>query len=137
MNRRDFLRSASIVSAGLAFPDTARLFAEETASNGWRTFEVTTRVELLKPSGTTRIWLPTPLTTRTPFQRTLANKFTADGGVAKLVETKADGLGIVTAEFPDGVKPTLTLKSRVATKSIAVDLSVPVKAPKADRSELD
>ena len=89
MNRRDFLRSASIVSAGLAFPETARLFAEETLPSGWRTFEVTTRVEVLKPSGATRIWLPVPLTSKTPFQRTLANKFTAEGGAAKLVESKA------------------------------------------------
>ena len=137
MNRRDFLRSASIVSAGLAFPETARLFAEETSSNGWRTFEVTTHVEVLKPWGATRIWLPVPLTSTTPFQRTLANKFTAEGGAAKLVESNADALGIVTAEFPAGVKPTLTLQSRVATKSIAVDLSAPVKAPKADRAELE
>src|ERR1700676_856507 len=137
MNRRDFLRSASIVSAGLAFPETARLFAEETLSRGWRTFELTTHVEILKPLGATRIWLPVPLTSKTPFQRTLTNKFTAGGGTAKLVESKADALGIVTAEFPAGVKPTLTLKSRVATKNIAVDFSAPVQAPKADRAELD
>src|ERR1700680_3837286 len=100
MNRRDFLRSASIVSAGLAFPETARLFAAETLPSDWRTFEVTTHVEVLKPSGATRIWLPVPLTGMTPFQRTLANKFTADGGAAKLVKSKADALGIVSAEFP-------------------------------------
>jgi transglutaminase-like putative cysteine protease len=137
MNRRDFLRSASIVSAGLVFPGKARLFAEETMPSGWRTFEVTTHVEVLNPSGSTRIWVPVPLTSVTPFQRRLANKFTAEGGTAKLVESKADSLGIVIAEFPAGVKPTLTFKTRVATKNIAVDLSAPVKAPKVDRAELD
>jgi transglutaminase-like putative cysteine protease len=137
MNRRDFLRSASIVSAGLAFSETARLFAEQSLSSGWRTFEVTTHVEILKPVGVTRIWLPVPLTSKTPFQRTLANRFTAEGGAAKLVERKADSLGIVTTEFPAGVKPTLTLTSRVATKNIAVDLTARVQAPKADRAELD
>jgi transglutaminase-like putative cysteine protease len=137
MNRRDFLRSASIVSAGLAFPEAARLFAGETSPSSCRTFEVTTRAEVLKPLGATRLWLPMPLTNMTPFQRTLANKFTVDGGAAKFVESKADALGIVTAEFPAGVKPTLTLKSRVATKSISVDLSAPGKAPKADRTALE
>jgi transglutaminase-like putative cysteine protease len=136
MNRRDFLRSATIVSAGLAFPETARLFAEEALSSGWRTFEVTTHVEILRPSGATRIWLPLPLTTATPFQRTLANQFTAEGSAARLVKSKADSLGIITAEFPAGVKPNLTLKSRVATKNIAVDLSAHIKTPKADRAEL-
>jgi transglutaminase-like putative cysteine protease len=137
MNRRDFLRSASLVSAGLAIPGTARLFAEETLPTGWRTFEVTTHVEVLNPSGATRIWLPAPLTSMTPFQRTLANKFTAEGGAAKLVESNADALGSITAEFPAGERPVLTLKSRVATRDIAVDPSVPRRAPKADRAELD
>jgi transglutaminase-like putative cysteine protease len=137
MNRRDFLRSASIVSAGLAFPETAPLFAEENPSSGWRTFEVTTHVEVLKPSGGTRVWLPVPLTSKTRFQKTLANKFTAEGGAAKLVESKADALGIITAEFPAGVKPALTLASRVATKDCAAELSAPGKAPKADRAELE
>ena len=137
MNRRDFLRSASIVSAGLAFPETARLFAEETLQNGWRTFEVTTRVQVLKPVGATRIWLPAPLTSATPFQKTLANKYTAEGGVAKLIGGNVDALGIVAAKFPAGVKPTLTLTSRLATKNIAIDLSAPIKSQKADRAELE
>ena len=137
MNRRDFLRSASIVSAGLAIPGTERLFADEAPPTGWRTFEVTTNVEVLNPSGATRIWLPVPLTRTTPFQRTLANKFTAEGGAAKLIESKTDALGIVTAEFPAGVKPTLTLKSRVATRNIAVDFSAPANVPKVNRTELD
>src|SRR6202166_3373065 len=67
MDRRGFLRSASIVSAGLAFPETALLFAEGPPSSDWRTFELTTRVEITKPSGATRVWLPVPLTTNAPF----------------------------------------------------------------------
>ena len=81
----------------------------------WRTFEVTTRVEVLKPSGTTRVWLPAALLA--PFQRTLANDFKAEGGTAELVENKADVLGIVVAEFPAGVKPAVTLTSRITTRN--------------------
>jgi hypothetical protein len=57
MNRRDFIRSASVASAGLAIPGTERLFAEGTSFANWRTFEVTTHVEILKSSGTTRLWV--------------------------------------------------------------------------------
>ena len=91
----------------------------------WRTFEVTTRVEVLKPSGTTRVWLPAALLGATPFQRTLANDFKAEGGTAELVENKADVLGIVVAEFPAGVKPAVTLTSRIITRDYEVDLSKP------------
>ena len=106
-------------------------------SGSWRTYEVITRVEVLKLSGTTRIWLPAALISQTPFQKTLANTFIADGGNAKLVESQADSLGIIAAEFPTGVKPVLTLTSRISTKNCTVDLSAPGKAPKEDRAELE
>ncbi len=59
------------------------------------------------------------------------------GGTAEIVESKADALGIIAAEFPAGVKPVLTVTSRVATKNYAVDLSTAGHPPKADRAELD
>jgi transglutaminase-like putative cysteine protease len=136
MNRRDFLRSAGIASAGLAFPRAKYLFAEGTISAGWRTFEVTTRVEVLKPSGSTRIWVPAALIDPTPFQKTLSNSFNAEGGTARIFKGKADALGIVAAEFPAGAPPILTVTSRVATKNIAVDLSVPGNAPRESRTDL-
>jgi transglutaminase-like putative cysteine protease len=137
MNRRDFLRSAGIMSAGVALSKADYLFRADTAPADWRTFEVTTRAEVLKHSGTTRIWLPAALLNQSPFQKTLANIFNAEGGNARLVESRADSLGIIAAEFPAGVKPILTLTSRVATKNCAVDLSAPGRAPKEDRAELE
>lgn len=134
MNRRNFLRTTSAASASLALSKTERLCAGEV---GWRTFEVRTRAEILKPAGATRVWLPVALLIETPFQRTLSNEFSAEGGTAKLVDSNTDGLGIIAAEFSAGVKPILTLTSRVVTKNYAVDLSTPGNAPHADRSELE
>ena len=68
MKRRDFLRHTGTICAGLAFSKTFPLLAE-TAAPGWRTFEVSTRVEVLKPSGMTHIWLPAALIQTTPFRR--------------------------------------------------------------------
>jgi hypothetical protein len=128
MNRRHFLRSAGGVSASFAFTEIRCLLAEPAPSEGWRRFEVKTRAEILKPSGATRVWLPAALLSETPFQRTLSNEFSAEGGTARIVEARADGLGIVTAEFPAGVKPVLTLTSRVATRNynnFAHDVALP------------
>jgi len=136
MNRRDFLRSTGVFSASLAFAKAGRIFAGDATVNQWRTFEVTTRVEVLKTSGTTRIWLPAPLISETPFQKTLSATFQPDGGTAKIIESKPDALGIVTAEFPSGVKPVLTFTSRIATKNYVVDLSAPNNAPKLDRADM-
>jgi transglutaminase-like putative cysteine protease len=136
MKRRDFLKSTGMVCASLALPKAGRLFAEPSPPEGWRTFEVTTRVEVLKPSGVTRVWLPAALIRDTPFQKTFSNKFSAEGGSAKMVEIKAEALGIVASTFPAGVRPVLTTTSRIALKNYAVDLSNPGHAPKADRGEL-
>jgi transglutaminase-like putative cysteine protease len=137
MNRRDFLRSAGVVSASFALPRTGRLFAQGVPSGRWRSFEVTTRVEVLKPSGATLVWLPAALIRETPYQKTLSNRFTAEGGQAEILEHKADALGIVAARFPAGVKPALTLTSQIETKDYAVDLAAPGRAPKAERSDLE
>ena len=136
MNRRDFLRSVGIASASLALPKAEVLFAKSPTPERWRTFEVTTRVEVLTSPAATRVWLPAALLGKTPFQRTLANRFHAEGGVAKMVESKTDALGIVAAEFPAGVKPVLTLTSRIATRNYAVDLAATAKALRADSAEL-
>ncbi len=136
MKRRDFLRSTGIVSAAFAFPKDGYLFAEDAVPSGWRTFEVTTRVEVLRPSGATRVWLPTALIQDVPFQKTLANRFLAKEGTVHVVESKPDALGIVAATFAAGVTPVLTLTSRIATKDYAIDLSAETSAAKANRSEL-
>jgi transglutaminase-like putative cysteine protease len=103
---------------------------------GWRTFEVTTRVEVLKPSGATRVSVPTALTVSTPYQKTLANTFQCEGGAAKIVESKADALGMVAAEFPAAVKPILSVTSRVATRDWRVNLAAPGKGQTANAAEL-
>ena len=136
MNRREFMRSSGAVCAGLAFTKPTSLFAD-TTSTGWRTFEVTTRVEVFKPNGVTHIWLPAALIRETPYQKTLTNKFTADGGTAQLTTDEQNVLGIVSARYPADKKPVLTLTSRVSTKNYSADFSTPGKAPRASKAELE
>ena len=136
MNRRDFLRSASIAAAALAFPKAGKSDLTAAAAD-WRTFEVTTHIEVLQPGGVTRIWVPTALLRPEPFQKTLSNTFNAAGGSAKIVESKPDALGIVSAEFPSGVKPVLAVTSRIATRNVAVDLAAPGKPRKMDPADAD
>ena len=125
MQRRDFLRSTSFAFVGLALSRAELSLALPTAADGWRRFEVTTRAEVLRPAGETKLWLPAALIQNTPFQRTTSNRFSADGGKAKMVESNSEGLGIVVATFPQGVKPVVTLTSQVALKNYSADLSMP------------
>jgi transglutaminase-like putative cysteine protease len=105
-----------------------------TTATAWRTFELTTRVEVRQPSGVTRVWVPAALITATPYQRTLRTSFEAPGGTVKVVESTTDALGIVFATFPEGVTPTLSVVSRVSTRDHQVDLTMPLTTPPLDRN---
>ena len=128
MNRRHFLQSSGAVCAGLALTKSTSLFAD-TLPRGWRTFEVTTRVEVLHPVGVTHIWLPAAIIRETAFQRTLSNHFAAEGGTARLTRDRQNALGIISASYPANAKPVLTLTSRVSLKDYSVDLSPAAPAP--------
>jgi transglutaminase-like putative cysteine protease len=138
MNRRNFLQSTGAICAGLAVSKSIPVFTDVLRSGeGWRNFEVTTRVEVLKPSGVTHIWLPAALIRDTPFQRTHANKFSAEGGTAKFSKDKPNALGIVSATYPSNAKPVLMLTSQVSLKNYAVDLSVPGRGQHISKEEFD
>jgi transglutaminase-like putative cysteine protease len=138
MHRRDFLRTATTTSASLALLPVSRLLAQVAPADDWRTFDVITRVEVLKPSGPTRIWVPAALTVETPYQRTQSNTCDAAQGTAKLVTLNAvDGLTVVAAEFPAGARPVLSVTSRISTRNVAVDLGRTGTARAEDRATLD
>src|SRR5689334_16510323 len=139
MNRRDFLQTTGAVCAGLAFSKSLPAFADALATSGWRTFEVTSRVEVLKPNGVTHIWLPADMIRDTQYQRTLSNKFIAETGSAKLTKDKTSALGIVSAAYPANAKPVLTLTSRISTRNYGVDLTETKPAPsqRASKAELN
>ena len=137
MDRRDFLRFTAVGSAAMALPATlSSAVAQALAADKWRIFEVTTRVEVLKTVGVTRVWVPTPLTQDTPYQKTLGNDFVAEAGTSGMTTDPKYGAGMVWAEWPEGVKPVLTHTTRFATRDVSVDLSKPGNAKAEDRALL-
>lgn len=137
MKRRQFLQLSGIASAGLTFPGLASsAFAQPAGSDRWRTYEVTTRVEVLRPAGVTRVWLPTPLVVDTAYEKSLGNAYVAEGGTAGFTTDPQYGAGIVWAEWAEGTPPVLEMKSRFATRDIAVDLTRPGAAKPEDRAVL-
>jgi transglutaminase-like putative cysteine protease len=137
MNRRAFLRANGSICAGWALSRAVPVLADTPSAGEWRTFEVVTKVELLKPNGISHIWLPAPLIRNTPYQNTISTRFTAKGGTATLSKDKQSALGIVSAKYAANAKPTLSLTSRVALKNYAVDLSSRATAAPASQTELD
>jgi transglutaminase-like putative cysteine protease len=117
--RRQFLQVAGTASAALALPQPPCRAVE----TGWRTYEVTTRVDVRKPSGLTRIWVPAALIAETPYQKTISTNFQCATGTAKPVKTAADSLSLIAAEFAAGAEPRITVTSLIATRDWQVDLN--------------
>jgi transglutaminase-like putative cysteine protease len=110
--------------AAVSISGLPQIGAASTTAGSWRVFEVTTTAEILWPAGVSRVWLPVPLTGDTPYQKSLGNRWQAEGGKVGYSEDSKYNLGIVHAEFPESVKnPNLVLVSRFATRDHAVDLS--------------
>src|SRR6202789_387321 len=137
MNRRDFLRANGSICAGWALHRAVPVLADTPSAGEWRTFEVVTAVELLKPDGVSHIWLPAPLIRNTPYQKTISTRFTAKGGTARLSKDKQGALGIVSAMYAANAKPSLSMTSRVALKNYTVDLASQATAPPISKQELD
>lgn len=138
MDRRLFIKAGTLLPAAAAvsgWPGFA--LAKTTADSPWRMYEVTTQVEVLKPAGVTRVWLPVPLTVDTDYQKDHGSSWSAEGGKAAFSKDPKYGAGIVSAEWADGVqKPTLKLVSRFATREHIVDLKNPSNPWPEDRAML-
>jgi transglutaminase-like putative cysteine protease len=137
MQRRDFLRISGLASTGLILPHSiSSVLAQAPTADPWCIYEVTTHVEVLNPSGATRVWLPTPLVDDAPYIKSLGNDYRAESGATGFTTDPKYGAGIVWAEWAAGTKPVMVMKSRFATHDVAVDFSKPGNVESEDRAVL-
>ena len=128
MNRRQFIKIGSALSlagANVGMSGVARAQQKPfTPQPGrWRSYEVTTQVEILKPAGATRVWLPVP-SIDSEYQKSLESTWKAPQGQARIVEDGKYGAKILAVEFPAGIaRPTVELVSRFQTQDRAIDWS--------------
>lgn len=125
--RRALLKAGAALStaslSSFALPAFAQERRFEPQPGNWRTFDVTTTVEVADVKGATRLWLPVP-TLDTDFQKSLDSTWTGNAASARLASDPARGVRMLYAEFTDGTKtPTLSLTSRVQTRNRVVDWS--------------
>src|SRR6184192_1471642 len=139
MDRRVFLTTgtASAVVAGLARP--LRVFGG-AASPGvatWRAFEVTTRAEIVNPTGVTRVWLPLPLMPDTDYHKNQGQSWTGNATATRIHREPKYGAAIFYAEWPASEpSPVVEVTTRFATRDRAVDLTAPGRIGREDRREL-
>jgi len=123
--RRSFLQSAAGAIAVPWWSVPAAQAQErrfEPQVGAWRSFEVTTTVNVADVKGATQLWLPVP-DVDTDYQRSLDNSWSGNATTMRLAADAQRGVRLLHAEFPASVTaPTLTLTSRVQTRNRAADL---------------
>ena len=124
--RRSFLQTGAALAAASTF--APQLFAQTAGrtfapqSGAWRTFEITTRIDVAKPDGVTKVWLPVP-SVNSDYQRSLESSFSSNGE-ARLMSDGTDGAKMLYVQFPPGIsRPYVELTDRVRTQNRAVDWS--------------
>ena len=120
--RRQLLRAAA-ASAFASLPpytfaqsaDTPeRQFAPQTGA--WRTFEVTTRVEIAAPRGLTRVWVPVP-SVNTDWQKSMESAIQSNGSARMLADGR-EGARMVYAEFDAAqTQPFVEVSCRIQTQN--------------------
>ena len=145
--RRTFLKNSAAAAFAAALPglglaQSAAVPAANAPVRGhfalqtraWRTFDVTTRVDIIKPQGVTRVWLPVP-SVNTDYQNSLDHVFSSNG-VARLDTDGEQGAKMLRVEFAAlENKPYVQLTSRVRTQNRTIDWSQKT-APAEDAATL-
>lgn len=129
MQRRQFLAtgSAAAVAAGLAgLPGIAAAEARRfaPAPGAWRTWEMTTRIELAA-TGPARIWIPLPAVDDS-YQRPVGHQWRGNARRAAVVSDGVYGAAMLDAEFnAPGERPTIEVTSVFRTQDRATDWQRP------------
>jgi len=124
MHRRSFLQAGAAASLLGTVPrfSLAQQLPYDPRPAGWRSFEVTTRVEILRPMGTSRAWVPVP-SVESSYQKIIGNTWSSNGS-ARIMSDGKYGAAMVVCEWSANEKaPVLEVVSTFATQNRAVDFS--------------
>ena len=136
MDRRNFLKTSTLAVAAMSagrFAMAAAAF-EPGPAQGWRVFEVTTRVEPAA-NGATRVWVPLPSVEEAEWIRPMGNLWQGNAVSVQEWRDPIYGARVLAAQWEKNEpKPVLEVVSRFATRDRAVDLDRPGKVAPLDRA---
>ena len=137
MNRRYFIKSAGLMTVsaivGSRLANAAPNRFNPAPTNGWRMFEVTTRVELPKAESATRVWIPLPSVTDAAWIKPMGNNWQGNATAVSIEQDPAYGAIMLCASWEAGeAAPVLEVTSLFSARDRAIDLSKPGKVAALD-----
>jgi transglutaminase-like putative cysteine protease len=133
MRRRSFLQAGAAASVLGSLPRFAyaQQLPYDPRPGGWRTFEITTRVEILKPAGPSRAWVPLP-SIESDYQKVIGSSWSGNGA-SRMVRDGKYGAAMVACEWNAAEKaPVLEVVSSFSTQNRATDFGKRNPAIKLD-----
>ncbi|MBT9612767.1 MAG: transglutaminase domain-containing protein [Burkholderiales bacterium] len=139
MDRRRFIKATTLFTAaalsGSRLSTAAETQFNPSPANGWRVFEVTTRVELTKTDSATRVWLPLPSVEEATWIKTMGNLWQGNAANVQMHRDASYGAQMLAASWEAGeTAPVIEVTSRFATRDRAVDLTQPGKPVPLDKA---
>jgi transglutaminase-like putative cysteine protease len=136
LERRTFLKTVAASAALSVAPRVVS--AAPTERNPWRKFTAVTKVEIVDPSGVTRVWVPVPLMTDTDYFRRHGDTWTSNAATTRAFQDPKYDVGFVYAEWPATEKaPAIEITSRFSTRDRRIDFAkAPAVARREDRAVL-
>ena len=128
LNRRHLLAAAGALAlpALTALPSQAAPSPEhpfQPQPGRWRSYEITTQVELAGGQGATRLWLPIP-SINTDYQQSLESSWQGNATQVRQAADAEYGAKMLVADFAaNEPHPTLSLTSRIRTQDRSTDWS--------------
>lgn len=98
----------------------------------WRTYEISTTVNVKAATGQTRLWLPLPLNQDTLFQRTLGHSWDGNPKLSSMRRLPDGDLEVFHSEWSDGSEAQFQIKTLVTTADRHFDISKRTIAPERE-----
>ncbi|SRR5579871_102880 len=139
IDRRDFLKTAAASSLTVALPLVLRAAGNvpfAPTPGRWRKFELTTRVEILKPEGAVRAWIPVPAFEASDWVRPHGHRPHAEGGSVSIKRVNGSTADAMMVEWPAGAKSLVAeVRSEISSQDRALDLAKPSAAARLSESD--
>ncbi len=141
LNRRRLLQAAALLAAPAAraagtgpAPATDHpLPFDPSPRDGWRVFELHTHIALTDAGGPARVWVPVPSFDSDGWVMPMGTLWSGNARAARLWQDPRSGARLIEARWESGAAaPTLEVRSRIATRDLAVDLHRPRRVAPLD-----
>ena len=124
IDRRELLKAGASFAALAATPATAWAQSETTfapAPGAWRTYELTTKIEVLNPQGETQAWIPIPAFEGEGWIKPGETTFETKGKASIVQDSKSGARLLHVAWSANDPQPEITAVSRFSSRDLKVD----------------